>query len=1004
MGSITTQPFQSPIPDLSKSLGIDIPIEMLILIVGALLLVFIVLLCVVAIVLIRKGRAQKETSSKTKKEIKPKKEKTSKKNRETAADTTGASETTDEVCAGSSASNEPVPVQTAVSAPDGSAEGHTFESMNKAADLIATNHKRGYVSGGKTKKLKTMTQKAVSNKKKTAALQKKTKKLKIPKTAQETIPYYAVYEHDGIIETEPGVYTKSYLLGDVNYKIARREEQEEMFAHYGELLNSFDPTSRFEITINQKNINMAEFERQAMLPMKNDGLDHLRNEQNERIQKKIRESKNCLEKEKYLTVSVRARNITEAQNMFARLDAEVAVYVGKIGRATATPLSTTRRLEILHDIYNMGNEGCFGNNVVQMPDGTINFDPENKFKFDIMKKMGMTTKDMIAPDMFDFKADYGMLGDTYFRALYLKKIPNFLVDDILEKLTDTDCNMLTSLQFIPVDGERAQKMARNQITRINASVIEKQKNASKAGYSADLISPDLMDASNEAAQLLGDLTSKNQKLFYMTLVIVHFADDKQKLDEDTKNIMTIGRAMVVSISKLQGQQELGLNSALPLAYNQLEIRRTLTTESAAVFMPFTNQELNDRKGGMYYGTNSISHNLIMFNRRNLKNGNGFIFGTPGSGKSMSAKQEMMTVLLSSDDDVIVVDPEGEYYPMAEMLGGQVSEVVRIIPGGDVHINPFDMDMNYDSDDDPLSIQSDFIMSLCETIGADRYGLSAQQKSAIDRCVRKVYEPYLGSKDPATGKYDKELLPTLVEFWEHLSAQPGYESRQLAEALEMYVTGSLNFFAHRTNVEYNKRFVVYDIKEIGSNMKTMGLLVVLNNIWNRIVAGRAEGKNVWVFIDEMHILFKTESSAEFLRQMYKRARKYGGIPTGITQNVDDLLNSDIARTMISNSEYLLLLNQAQMDLAQLSILINMSPTEMEYVSNVSPGHGILYNGVVKVPFENTLDKNTMMYNAMTTKLDEVKEREDRNTLKQAIAAAKARDSANAEKTEPLTANT
>lgn len=830
--------------------------------------------------------------------------------------------------------------------------------------------------------------KKISNRKKDKVVKNKAKKIKIPKTAQETIPYYAVYAEDGIIETSPGVFTKSYLLGDVNYKIARPEEQETMFSHYGELLNSFPPESRFEITINQRNINMDEFERNAMVPMKDDTLNHLREEQNARIQKKIKESKNSMVKEKYLTVSIPAPDLAAVHNIFARMDTEISTYVGKISHATATPLTSSERLEILHDIYNMGYEGSFGNNVVRMPDGSYAFDVDQKFRFDIMQKMGLTTKDMIAPDIFKFNTDYGMVGETYFRALYIKKLPNSLYDDVLEKLTDTECNMITSLQFEPVDQERALKMVRSEITRVNASVIDKQKQASKNGYSPDLISPELMDTSNDRAQLLVDLNSKNQKMFFTTLVIVHFANSKEQLDQDTKNIQTIGRSMVLDIRKLLGQQELGLNSALPLANNQLQIQRSLTTEASAVFMPFTNQELYDRNGGMYYGNNSISHNLIMFNRRNLKNGNGFIFGTPGCGKSMSAKQEMLGVLLSSDDSVIVVDPEGEYGSMAEMLGKDVAETIRIMAGGDVHINPFDMDMNYDSDDDPISFQSDFIMSLCETIGADRFGLSPQQKSAVDRCVRIVYEDYLDSRDPETGKYDKDRLPTLVDFWRQLAAQPGYEAQQLAEALEMYATGSLNFFAHKTNVEYTKRFVVYDIKDIGSNMKAMALLIVLNNIWSRIVEGRAKGKNVWVFIDEIYLLFKNNASAEYLNQMYKRARKYGGIPTGITQNVSDILNNDVARNMISNSEYILMLNQAPLDLAQLAVLIDMSPTEMGYVTNANPGHGILYNGVVKVPFENTLDKNTMMYQAMTTKLDEVKEREEKNTLRQAIAEAQA----------------
>ena len=489
-----------------------------------------------------------------------------------------------------------------------------------------------------------------------------------------------------------------------------------------------------------------------------------------------------------------------------------------------------------------------------------------------------------------------------------------------------------------------------------------------------MINPTLKDAAEEADALFKDLTSKNQKLFYQTLVIVHFADTKEQLDSDTKSIQAIGRKMLIDIKKLSWQQENGLNTALPLCNNKLHIKRSLTTESAAVFMPFENQELNDRDGGMYYGNNAVSRNLIMLNRRNSKNGNGFIFGTPGSGKSMSAKQEMLTVLLSSGDDVIVIDPEGEYYPMADMLGG---EVIRIAPGTNVHINPFDLELDALGEDEPMSLKSDFIISLCESIVGDKYGLNSSQVSLIDRCVKKVYEPYLNSFDSETGKYDKGLLPTLRDFWLLLKKQSGYDAAQLADGLELYVTGSQNIFAYHTNVEYSKRFVIYDIKDIGNTMKGLGLLVVLDNIWNRIVSGREAGKNVWFFIDEIYLLFKNESSAEFLKNLYKRARKYGGIPTGITQNVTDLLDNPIARTMISNCEFIMMLNQAPLDRAHLGELLNISPTQLGYVTNSPPGHGLIYDGTHIVPFVNTLSKETREYEAMTTRLSEVKERERKN---------------------------
>lgn len=806
------------------------------------------------------------------------------------------------------------------------------------------------------------------------SLQKKASKLKIPKSVQDSIPYYRVYSDSGIIEVEPGKFTKSYLLEDVNYQVAKDAEQAEMFMKYGEFLNAFDPTCRVQITVNQRNINMEEFEEETMLPMRGDNLDPLREERNQLLKNKILEGRNNLVMEKYATICVQAPDYEAAKTVFLRMDSTIVANIKKIGGAEASALSTTQRLEILHDIYNLGDEGMFGNNMTMGADGNLVF-AKDKFSFDIMRRMGLTTKDMIAPESLSFKSDYGMIGDKYFRALFLRKLPSFLADNVLAELTDTDCNMLTSLVFEPVEGEKAVKLARAQIRNINANVVEKQKQASKNGYSTDLISPELRDASEEANQLFSDLTSKNQKLFYLTLAIVHFAETKEKLDSDTKLIQTIGRRLLVDIKKLSWQQENGLATALPLCNNQLQIKRSLTTESASVFMPFVNQELNDRDGGLYYGNNAVSQNLIRLNRRNSSNGNGFILGKSGAGKGVSAKQEMMDVLLSSNDDVIVIDPDGEYKPMADMLGG---EVVRIAPGTDVHINPFDITMNLDKDDDPISIKSDFIVSMCEAACGDRYGLNASQRSLIDRCVRAVYKPFLESRDPVTGEYDNDKIPTLVDFYEELRKQTGYDAMQLADGLEMFVLGSQNVFAYRTNVDYSNRFVVYDIKKLGEAMKSMGLMIVLDNVWNRIAKGRKEGRNVWFYIDEVYLLFRTQSSARFLQDLYRRARKYGGMPTSITQNVTELLENDVARTMISNSDFILMLNQAPPDRVTLSQLLNISPTQMSYITNSNPGEGLLYDGVHLVPFVNKVPKDTMQYKAMTTKLSEVQGKEGQET--------------------------
>ena len=887
--------------------------------------------------------------------------------------------------------SEPLPDAEAETEPNAEPETPALpddEQLSDVADIISKE--RGVYSVKKGEKnIKGRKGKAPNPRKSQKQLKERSSKLKVPRTVADTIPYFAVYPDNGIIETKPHVFTKSYLLQDINYQIAKDEEQFDMFMKFGQLLNSFDPTVNVEITINQKNINMEDFEAQTMLPLQDDALDPLRIERNEMMRKKISEGKNSLVKEKYLTVSVTADTLDDAERTFVRLDRDIASHVKKIGKSDATPLTTVQRLETLHDIYNIGSESLFGNNMVmeKKEDGTVeySFAPE-KFRFDIMSRMGLTTKDVIGPSEFMFKSDYGTVGDSYFRALYIRQMPTFLTDKVLDNLTNTECNMITSLHYEPVDGEKSQKMIRNKMTNLNASMVDKQKKATKAGYSPDLISPELKKAQEETDQLLDDINSKNQKIFFVTLVIVHFAATKEQLDSDTKAIQAIGKTMVLDIKPLKSQQENGLNSALPLAYNQLAIKRTLTTESASIFMPFVNQELQDRKGGMYYGNNAVSHNLIMMNRRNCKNGNGFIFGTPGSGKSMSAKQEMMTVLLSSPDTVVVIDPEGEYYPMAEMLGEETGEVIRIAAGSDVHINPFDIDMDADSKDDPMAIKSDFIVSLCETAVAGQFGLAPTQRSIIDRCVRKVYEPYLSSRNPETGEYDKNKLPTLKDFYSYLRQQAGYDAMQLADSLEIYVTGSLDLFAYRTNVEYHKRFVVFDIKDVGATMKSMALLVVLDNIWNRIVSGRKEGRYTWFFIDEIYLLFKTPSSAEFLRNLYKRARKYYGLPTGITQNVSDLLEDDTARTMISNCEYIQMLNQAPLDRGQLAELLNISDSQLEFVTNSDPGQGLIYNGNVIVPFVNKLPKDTKEYQAMTTKPDEVKDREKRRLAAEAAQNA------------------
>lgn len=848
--------------------------------------------------------------------------------------------------------------------------------MSDTVDALA-DHKPVTKPQKKTRQEKKAEKKELAARRKSEkALRKKAKKLVIPKTVQQTIPYLRVYPESGIIETKQGVFSKGYILQDINYTSAKDEEQTEIFLKFAEFLNTFDPSTKFQFVISQQNLNLDQFESEAMMPLTGDGHDDLREESNEEIRTKIRIGRNNLIKNKYLVISRTEESYEAARTSFSRLDGEIVQNFKRVGGAAAEPMSAAKRLELLHDIYNPDSVGLFGNNMTYDANGKLVFCPDN-FSFDVLRRMGLSTKDMVAPESFTFRGDYGMVGSQYFRALYLKTYPQSIRDTILKSLTDIDCRLVLSIIYDPINPEDALRMAKNDIVNVNSNLIEKQKTASKSGYSVDLINPELKSAAEEANNLRSDLTEKSQKLFYQTLVITHFAESKEKLDADTKTIQGIGRGYLVDIRTLSYQQENGLNTCLPLCSNKLEIRRSLITESAAVFMPLDNQELYDPDGGIFYGINEGSKNVVFANRTHLKNGNGIVIGSPGSGKSMAAKSEMIQVNLRHPEDVvIVVDPEGEYRPLADLLDG---EVIRIAPGSGVHLNPFDIELDTE-EDNPIAQKSDFIKALMQTIiggDDDRQGavLTAAAASIIDRCVQRVYEPYLQSYNAETGTYNEEALPTLLDFYYMLRDQDGYDAMQLADSLEMYTTGTLNFFAYHTNVEYSKRFVVYDIMDIGSSMKNIGMQIVLNNVWNRIIAGRRKGNHVWFYVDEFHIMLSNNRSADFLNTMFKRARKYGGIPTGITQNISDIVEHPTAKTIFANSEFMEVFSAKAAECALLGNLLDISQSDIDKVKDALPGHGIMLYGGRVIGINTEISKDSIRYRAMTTKLDEMKQREE-----------------------------
>ena len=780
----------------------------------------------------------------------------------------------------------------------------------------------------------------------------------VKKSIQETIPYQAAHISNGIFEVSPGVFSKAYTFQDINYHTATEEDQQNFLLKYGQLINRFDPSITFQIVINNRNVDMKTFKSNNLLSMKNDDLDVYRKEYNQIILKKMEEGRNNLVKERYLILNTEAESVDVAEHIFNRLDAEILNAFKEIGGSTATAMTTPERLELLYDIFNIGNEGNF---LAEMKteNGTIkSTDLEN------LTRMGVSTKDLIAPSGFDFKKDYFRMGDKYARVLYLVDLPNSVSDKFMSELTGASCNMVTSINLASVAPDKAVKIVKRQMVNINANMQEAQKQASKSGYSMDLISADLKQAQEEANDLLQDLTGRNQKMFLMTFTLMIISDSFDQLDTDTEIIQSIGRKHLCNIKKLNYQQENGLDTTLPLGRNELSIKRTLTTESTIIFSPFDTQELI-QKEGMYYGQNASSHNLILYSRKTADNGNGWILGTPGSGKSFSAKREMSNVFLNTDDDILIIDPEREYSPLVKAFGG---EIVRIAPGSHFHLNPLDMDKQYADDEDPIVLKADFVLSLCETVIGGRYGLTPSQRTIIDRCVRLLYQDYVQD-------FDKSKTPTLLQFQKVLESQPEREAREIALAFEIYTKGSLDVFAHQSNVDVDNRFVVYDIKDIGSNIKTMAYLIVLDAIWNRVIQNRRKGKRTWIYIDEVYILFEREESTNFIRQIFSRCRKWGGLITCITQNVEPILQNTIATSMLSNSAFIQLLNQAPVDRDILANLLHISPTQVGYINNAPAGQGVLYiQGQGIIPFRDNFSKAIApsLYGVLTSKPSELKE--------------------------------
>jgi type IV secretory pathway VirB4 component len=745
---------------------------------------------------------------------------------------------------------------------------------------------------------------------------------------------------DGICEVTEGLYSKTIKFSDMNYQIARREDQVEIFSKYCEFLNYFDSSIPIQITIVNRTVDKAEFKKQMFLKMHNDEIDIYREEYNQMLNDKAHQGQNSILREKYLTFSATAPNYKAAIPILSRIETDILGNFKSLGCDTKV-LSGCERLELLYNAFNYDKEPF-------------------SFKYDQLIASDLKTKDFISPDSFGFSNKSRFeFGNKYGQVLYLKDLPPDLSDKLLSEISDIPVNMSINLHINSVDQDNALDLVKKKIAFMEQQKIDEQKKALKAGYDVDMLPYELKFSLNEAAELLDDLQNKNQRMFKATILIFTSADSPEDLEKNVYQISSAARKNNCKIGNLDYLQEEGMNSSLPLGKNHIEIQRTLTTSSTAIFIPFTTVELF-QKGGMYYGLNALSRNLIFFDRKSLKNANGFILGTPGSGKSFAGKREMVNVLLNSDDEVLVIDPEREYTPLAKGFNG---EIIHISAGSKTHINPLDITMDYSDDDNPLLLKSEFILSLCELLVGGRGGLSAAEKTVIDRSVKLTYANYFSNSKNKT-------VPTLLDFHEVLKNQPEQEATNIALALELYVTGSLGVFAQPTNIDIKNRFVIYDIKDLGKQLRTMGMLIVLDQIWNRITLNRAIGKRTWIYMDEIYLLFQNEYSANYLFELYKRARKWGAIPTGITQNIEDLLISDLARRMLSNSDYIMMLNQAPSDRAELASLLNISSQQLSYVTNANAGQGLLFSGTSIIPFIDKFPTETRLYKMMTTKPEEV----------------------------------
>ena len=761
-------------------------------------------------------------------------------------------------------------------------------------------------------------------------------------TAQQTIPYIQMYP-DGICKVTEKKYSKSIAFEDISYQLAGNDDKNAIFEGWCDFLNYFDATVSVQFSFINQGAQHSDAEKAITIPEQNDAFNSIRTEYADMLKNQLAKGNNGLVKQKYITFAIEAESYTAAKTRLARIETDVLNNFKVLG-VSAKPMTGYERLKALHGVFHPEGEPF-------------------RFSFDWLVPSGLSTKDYIAPSSFTFgEGRYFRIGRKIGAASFLEILAPELNDRILSEILDLEMGVIVNLHIQSIDQTEAIKTIKRKITNLDKMKIEEQKKAVRSGYDMDIIPSDLATYGDEAKNLLQDLQSRNERMFLLTFLVVNIADTRRKLENDIFAAAGIAQKYNCALTRLDYQQEQGLMSSIPLGENYISIQRRLTTSSTAIFIPFITQELFQSGEALYYGLNALSNNMILCDRKLLKNPNGLILGTPGSGKSFAAKREITNAFLITDDTIYISDPECEYSPLVERLHGQV---VRLSPTSTQYINPMDINLNYSEDDNPLALKSDFILSLCELVIGGKEGLQPVEKTIIDRAVRNVYRPFLADPDPAK-------MPVLGDLYDELLKQPEPEAAHIASALELYVSGSLNVFNHRTNVQLDNRLVCFDIKQLGKQLKKLGMLIVQDQIWNRVTINRAEKKATRYYMDEFHLLLKEKQTAAYSVEIWKRFRKWGGIPTAITQNVKDLLASREVENIFENSDFVLMLNQAAGDREILARQLNISPQQMKYVTHTEAGEGLIFYGNVVLPFVDHFPRNTELYRVMTTKPEEVSE--------------------------------